>query len=90
MMFDGIRALSTDDLKEMQSLINAELSQRYAKRKKETWDNLLKVMKEYCKEFGCLEIVCHDCGSSLKVDFDNYKPDDIGELVLINQEEWGW
>ena len=34
MMFDGIRALSSDDLKKMQGLISAELNQRQEKRKK--------------------------------------------------------
>ena len=90
MMFDGIKTLSTDDLKKMQGLINTELSQRHLKRKNELWNNVVKAMKEYCKEFGHFEIICGECHHSFEVEFDSYESKDAGELTFVDEEEWGW
>ena len=90
MMFDGIKALSSDDLKKMQGLINAELNQRQEKRKKELWNNVLRAMKEYCAEFSYFEISCGECGRSFEVEFDCYESKDAGELTIITEEEWEW
>ena len=88
-MFD-IRDFSNDDLKKMQGLINAELSQRQTKRKIELWNNVLVAMKEYCAEFSYFEISCDNCGRRVEVELNSYESKDVGELTIINEEEWEW
>jgi hypothetical protein len=89
MMFD-IRDFSNDDLKKMQGLISAELSQRQTKRKNELWDNVIRAMKEYCAEFESFEIVCGECGHYFKLDFNSYESKNTGEIAFTDEEEWKW
>ena len=89
MMFD-VKNFSTDDLKKMQGLIGTELSQRQLRRKDELWNNVVKAMKEYCKEFDHFEIYCDSCNHCMEVEFNSYESKDAGELTLIDDEEWDY
>lgn len=80
----NIGEMDFETLKILADQVNAEVKNRQYKQHLTDWNNLAKVIKEYCKKYGCIEVSPNEWDDSIFIDTDtNFM--DIGIMRKIDE-----
>ena len=74
---EGLDSLSLDDLRKLTTAAHNLLDGKEDEHERQLWDNVVKAVKEYCEEYGDIEILC-DGDDSLE--FNHNQMDCRGEI----------
>lgn len=74
---EGLDSLSLDDLRKLSKAAHELLDRKSDEHEQQLWDNVVKAVKEYCKECGDIEIVYEDDDSLI---FNHTQMDSCGVI----------
>ena len=74
---EGLDSLSLEDLRKLSKAAHELLDRKSDEHEQQLWDNVVKAVREYCEEYGNIEILCDGDDS---MEFNHHQMECRGEI----------